>query len=72
MFKGVSSIKITYVHEESMKLRAYIYLMAPNKGPLTYCITQGDGCLLIFETKCDKKWVGCFWSVMSHFKQLKI
>ena len=27
----------------------------------------GEG-LLIFVTKCDKGWVGCFRSVLSYFK----
>ena len=28
---------------------------------------KGMGGVFIFVTKCDKGWVGCFWSVMSHF-----
>ena len=35
------------------------------KGVLHHAREDGD--LLIFITKCDKTWVGLFWSVMSHF-----
>ena len=41
--------------------------------PFTYYIMQGGEDLLISVRKCDKGWVGCFWSVKSHFlKQLNI
>ena len=36
-------------------------------GPFKQNITQGEWGSLIFVTKCDKGWVGCFWSVMLHF-----
>ena len=45
----------------------YKTMIGFGKGPYTYYITQGDGGLLIFVAKCDKCWMGCFWSVMPHF-----
>ena len=32
-----------------------------------YVTHRGVGGNLLFVTKCDKGWVGCFWNLMSHF-----